>query len=122
MQLPEFLEGESLTRLLQGAAVGAIGIMIVGFKFFDWTLASTAAKAAEDKSREAVVAVLAPICAAKFQQASDVSVNLVAFNKESSWNRGSYIQKGGWATFPGQTGSNYDLADSCAKLVGEAKP
>ena len=116
------LEGESLKRLIQGAAVGAIATMFIGFKFMDWSLASTAAKAADDKAHDAVVAVLAPICASKFQQASDVSVNLVAFNKESSWNRGSYIQKGGWATFPGQTSSNADLADACAKIVGDAKP
>ena len=32
MQVPTFLHGELLKRLLQGAAVGAIATMIVGFK------------------------------------------------------------------------------------------
>ena len=31
MQLPSILRGESLTRLLQGAAAGAVATMIIGF-------------------------------------------------------------------------------------------
>jgi hypothetical protein len=32
MNLPRILQGESLTRLMQGAAAGAIIAMIVGFR------------------------------------------------------------------------------------------
>jgi hypothetical protein len=31
MQIPAILQGESLTRLMQGAAVGAIATIVVGF-------------------------------------------------------------------------------------------
>jgi hypothetical protein len=31
MQIPSMLQGDSLNRLLQGAAVGAIATMFVGF-------------------------------------------------------------------------------------------
>ena len=31
MQMPSLLQGESLTRLLQGAAVGAVATIVVGF-------------------------------------------------------------------------------------------
>ena len=44
MQLPSILRGDSLTRLLQGAAAGAVTTMIVGFNWGGWTLGSTAAK------------------------------------------------------------------------------
>ena len=33
MQVPSILQGESLTRLLQGAAVGAVATMIIGFNW-----------------------------------------------------------------------------------------
>ena len=44
MQLPSILQGESLTRLLQGAAAGAIATMFVGFYWGGWSLGSTADK------------------------------------------------------------------------------
>ena len=121
MQMPEILQGESLTRLIQGAVVGVAATMFIGFKFLDWSLASTAEKTAQDRSQAAVVAALAPICATKFQQANDVTANLVLFNKESSWNRGSFIKKGGWSKFDGQTGSDSEVADACATLIGATK-
>jgi hypothetical protein len=40
MQLPSILQGESLTRLLQGAAAGAVATMFVGFYWGGWSLGS----------------------------------------------------------------------------------
>jgi hypothetical protein len=121
MEMPEMFQGESRKRLLQGAAFAVVATIFVGFKFFDWTLASTAAEMAQDQSKAAVVTALAPLCVQKFQQSTDASTNLVAMNKVDSWNRGSFIQDGGWATFAGQTGSDSDLADACAKLLSVPK-
>ena len=36
MQVPSILQGESLTRLLQGAAAGAVATMIIGFNWGGW--------------------------------------------------------------------------------------
>jgi hypothetical protein len=33
MQIPSILQGESLKRLLQGAAAGAVATMVVGFSW-----------------------------------------------------------------------------------------
>ena len=66
MQLPSILQGESLTRLLQGAAAGAVAIMFVGFYWGGWSLGSTADKMAKERSELAVIAALAPVCADKF--------------------------------------------------------
>ena len=38
MQLPSILQGESLKRLLQGAAAGAVATMFVGFYWGGWSL------------------------------------------------------------------------------------
>jgi len=40
MRLPAILQGESLTRLLQGLVVGAVATMVIGFNWGGWTLAS----------------------------------------------------------------------------------
>jgi hypothetical protein len=63
MQLPAILEGESLTRLLQGAAAGAVATMFVGFYWGGWSVSSTADKMAKERSELAVVAALgARVC------------------------------------------------------------
>ena len=33
MQLPAMLQGDSLTRLVQGAAAGAVATMLIGFNY-----------------------------------------------------------------------------------------
>jgi hypothetical protein len=38
MQMPSMLEGESLKRLLQGAAAGAVATIFVGFYWGGWSL------------------------------------------------------------------------------------
>ena len=42
MQVPAILQGESLKRLLQGAAAGAVATMFVGFYWGGLSLASIA--------------------------------------------------------------------------------
>ena len=87
MQMPALLEGESLTRLLQGAAAGAIATMIVGFYWGGWSLGSTAEKMAKERSELAVVAALAPVCADKFRALPDAEAKQVALSKVESWKR-----------------------------------
>ncbi len=119
MQLPSILQGVSLTRLLQGAAVGAIVTMIVGFNWGGWTLGSTVEKTAKERADSAVVAALAPICVDKFRQAANAATNLTDLNKISYvWDRGTFIEKGGWATMPGATSPDTAVARACAELLG----
>ena len=42
MEMPAILKGDSLTRLLQGAAAGAIITLIVGFNWGGWVTGGTA--------------------------------------------------------------------------------
>ena len=121
MQLPSILQGESLKRLLQGAAVGAVATIFVGFSWGGWVLGSTAHRLAADQANTAVVAVLTPICVEKFLQNSDAQANLAALREISSnWQQGQYVEKGGWAT-AGATSSDYELAKACAAKLIEAK-
>jgi len=85
-------------------------------------LGSTAHRLAADQASTAVVAVLTPICVEKFLQNSDAQANLAALRQISTnWQQGQYVEKGGWATRPGATSSDYELARACAAKLIEAK-
>lgn len=120
MNLPLILKGDSLTRLMQGAACGAVAAMIIGFTWGGWTLQSKAQKLADQKAEAAVVAALTPICVDKFEQAANAKTTLAALKAEDSWKRDNFIITGGWATFPGNS-PNRDVAEACGKVLGEAK-
>lgn len=122
MQVPSILQGESRTRLLQGMVIGAVASMVIGFSWGGWVTGGTANKLAADRADAAVVTVLTPICVAKFLQDGDAKANLVVLQKISSnWEQGQYLEKGGWATRPGATSSDYELARACAAKLVEAK-
>jgi hypothetical protein len=108
----------SLKPGIWGAVIGAAAISVVGFSNFGWTLGSTAERMATERAQTAVVGVLAPICVEKFQHQADASAKLIEFNKVSSWNRRSVIEKGGWATMPGTDTPNSAVASACAERLG----
>jgi len=111
MQIPSILKGESLKRLLQGAAIGAVTTMVIGFNWGGWTLGSTAKEMAQKSASLAVVAALAPICVDKFQHATDSPVTLIE----------SFVEKGGWATFPGSTTPDSAVARACGEMLASLK-
>jgi hypothetical protein len=121
MQLPAILQGDSLTRLLQGAAVGAIATIVIGFNWGGWTLGGTAREMAQKSANGAVVAALVPICVDKFQHAADSPTNLVELKKISSWQQGSFVEKGGWATFPGSASPDTAVARACGEMLASLK-
>ena len=117
MELPAILHGESLTRLLQGAAAGAVVTLIVGFNWGGWVTGNTAKEMAQKSTNTALVAALAPICVEKFQHSADAATNLTALKKVSSWQQGSFISDGGWANLPGGDAAKSAVADACAKML-----
>ena len=117
MAIPSFLKGESITRLLQGGALGAVATIIVGFNWGGWTLGTTAAAQADDQTETALVSALAPICVEKFQSAENTAENLALLNDASSYKRAGMIEKGGWAILPGSDESTAGVAKECAKLL-----
>ena len=81
MQAPAIFQGESLKRLLQGAAAGAAVTIIIGFGWGGWSLGSTAERMAKEQSDVAVVAALAPVCADKFRALPDAEAKTMALSK-----------------------------------------
>jgi len=116
MQVPSILQGESLTRLLQGAAFGAVATMIVGFNWGGWSLSSTADKMAKEQSDLAVVRALAPVCADKFRALPDAAAKTVALSKVDSWKRADEFPKE-FVTLPGESYPSSALVNACSTLL-----
>jgi hypothetical protein len=116
MQAPEILKGESLNRLLQGAALGAVATMFVGFYWGGWSLGSTADKMAKERSDLAVIAVLAPVCADKFRALPDAEAKKAALVKVESWKRRDEFPKE-IVTLPGESYPSTALVDACYTLL-----
>ncbi len=122
MQVPSILQGESLTRLLQGIAAGAVATMVIGFYWGGWVTGGTAKEMVQKSANSAVVAVLAPICVDKFRHAANATANLSELNKISYvWERGTFVEKGGWATLPGSDTANSAVAQACANMLSSLK-
>jgi hypothetical protein len=116
MQTPSILQGESLKRLLQGAAAGAVATMVVGFSWGGWSLGSTADKMAKEQSNLAVVAALAPACAEKFRAQPDAAAKTAALSKVDSWKRAGEFSKE-WVILPGETYPSSALVAACYALL-----
>ena len=109
-----------LPDLTKGAVAGAVIAMVIGFQWGGWMLGSTAANHVRDAEQAAVVRVLAPICADRFEHAADAGANLAALKKVDSWDRDDIIIKAGWTTFPGSE-PDRNVAKACAALLSQAK-
>jgi hypothetical protein len=99
-----------------GAVAGAVVIAIIGFSA-GWVVTSGSAhEMAEQQGEKAVIAALTPICVAQFKsQAQDVrTTKLAALKGESSWARGDFVEKQGWATMPGAKEPEDEVAGACA--------
>lgn len=116
MNMPKMFEAESLTRLAQGAVVGAVVTIAIGFGWGGWTLGSTADKMAAERTTAALVTAYAPICVERYN-ASATNEQRDAFSKESKWSRDSMIEKTGFATPPGSDSPNKAVADACAEAL-----
>ena len=99
-----------------GGIVGAAVIAIAGFSAGWVVTGGSARQMAEQQGEKAVIAALTPICVAQFKgQTPDVrTTQLAALKGESSWQRGDYVEKQGWATMPGGKAAEDEVADACA--------
>jgi hypothetical protein len=121
MQTPAWYQGESLKRLLQGAAVGVVATLVIGFGWGGWMLGSSAKTLADSAANSAVVAAIAPICVEQFQRSADAANNLTALKKTDAWQQATFVEKGGWAMMPGSKAVDSGVPQACAAILSAAK-
>jgi hypothetical protein len=117
MQLPSILQGDSLTRLLQGAVAGATATLVIGFSWGGWVTGGTAKEMAQKGVSSALVSALSPVCVDKFKHSADAAANLTEFQKVNSWQQGSFIEKGGWTTMTSGDPDSSAVAQACATML-----
>ena len=100
-----------------GALAGAVAITWTGFDALGWKTASATEMLGKRQADTAVVAALAPICAAQFRKDARFPAHLAALDKVERYSRGEVVSKGGWATMPGQTEPSQDIGHACAELL-----
>ena len=104
-----------------GVIIGSILTMIVGFNWGGWTTSSTANQMAMQRADTAVTAALIPVCLA--QQKGDATKGKKLGELRAittSYEQTDFVMKSGWATFPGKTEANRDVAEACAAALVKA--
>jgi len=114
------MDWEKIKPALWGIVGGAIAAIIIGFAWGGWVTGGTAENMADEMAEVAVVDRLAPICVEQFNQDSQKNQKLKKLKKISSWERGDYVKKQGWATMPGEKEAASNVAGKCADLLVES--
>ena len=105
---------------IYGAVVGALVLATVGFAWGGWVTGATAQKMASDHARREVVAALVPICLDQSSQDPKVVETLAQLKDTRSYQRRDLLMKTGWATMPGSSDPDRDVAQECmAALAGQ---
>jgi hypothetical protein len=121
MKTPVIIRWSAITRLLQGAAVGAVTTLIAGSYWGGWITDGSARDMAQRSATAAVVSALSPICVDNFQRSPAAVNNMAEFKKISSYQQASFIEKSGWATLPGNGSANPAVARVCAEMLSALK-
>ena len=108
MKTPEWIKPG-----LYGAAVGAAALAIVGFSWGGWVTGGKAMQMASDQARLEVVAALVPICVEQSTQDPQVTETLALLKDANSYRRSDMLMEAGWATMPGSSDPNRNVASAC---------
>ncbi len=108
---------EGLKPGLMGAAVGAVALAVVGFTWGGWVTGGTAKEMAADQAKLEVIAALVPICIQQSSQDPQVVETLAQLREASSYQRSDMLMKAGWATMPGSSEPNRNVAKACIKVL-----
>ncbi len=112
MNIPEWLK-----PALYGAAAGAVALAIVGFSWGGWVTGGAAKQMATNQAKLEVVAALVPICIEQSKQDPQVVDTLAQLRDAGSWQRSDMLMKAGWATMPGSSDPNRDVARACMETL-----
>lgn len=101
-----------------GAVIGSILTMIVGFNWGGWTTSGTANQTAVQRADAAVTTAFIPVCLAQEKIDASKGKKLGELKAiTTSYDQTDFVMKAGWATFPGKTDPNRDVAEACASAL-----
>lgn len=97
--------------------VCVVATIIVGFAWGGWVTNGTATAMAAQAAQHAKAQLAAAYCVSRFDAAPDASAKLATLKSTDSWQRGDFIQKGGWSTMPWVKSQIDGAADLCAQKL-----
>lgn len=103
-----------------GAIGGAIAIVALGFSWGGWQTAGAVDRIAKDQSEKKVIAALAPFCVERFLKSADAAQSADLLKLTTSYERGSFLEKGGWTGLPDAKESNWGVGRACGELLAAA--
>jgi hypothetical protein len=113
MPVSSIRSGDSLTRLLQGTALGVIATLVVGFTWGGWVTGTTANNMASAAETKGQMSALVPLCATQFM-ATD---GAVAKLKLTPYGHDDVIRE--FVKKIGDTEMDYSFARACAAAVDD---
>jgi hypothetical protein len=88
--------------------------MCASTQYGGWTTRGTS----QERSDAALLNRRAAICVAQFTKAPNEQKRLKELKAVSSWERGDFIEKGGWDGMPGEEKASATVARACADRLG----
>ena len=108
--------GKSL--LFWSCAASVAATIVVGFTWGGWTTGGTAQAMAKEAATEARQELAAAVCVDRFTTGSDATAQLATLRgMGNSWDRGTFVEKGGWAVMPGPKAA--ETASKVARLCAD---
>jgi hypothetical protein len=106
----------SKSTVVWGVVVGAAAAMIIGFSWGGWVTGGSARAMAEQAAQQAHQELAAAVCSNNFAAAPDARAQLATLNDmTSSYQRGKFVEDGGWAVMPGASAADRKDAAACAE-------
>jgi hypothetical protein len=103
-----------------GAVGGAVITVSLGFYLGGWQTTSSANRMAGELSEKKVIAALAPFCVDRFRKSADATQSAELLKFTTNYERGSFLEKGGYTSLPGSTETNWGVGRACGDLLAAA--
>lgn len=104
--------------LVWACVVTAVATIVVGFNWGGWVTGGTSLKAATTAGETASRQLASAICVERFRTAPDAAAKLTEFKAlTDSYKKRQFIEAGGWATMPGQTSIDSNIAEGCSTAL-----
>jgi hypothetical protein len=98
-----------------GVVAGAVATMIIGFSWGGWVTGGSVRAMTDKAAQTAHQELAAAVCADRFAAAPDARTQLTALKDiSSSYQRGKFVEDGGWAVMPGASSADRQDASACA--------
>jgi hypothetical protein len=108
---------EKIKAGVWSAIGGAVIVMIIGFGWGGWVLGSTSQRQADTMVSDALVARLAPMCVAQFNEDAEKDEKLKELAAKNRWEREKYVEDQGWATMPFEKEPDSGVAELCVEQI-----